>query len=204
MGRNSSGVNGSRGGVTKAEWDSVETYVSGDGMWVNNYWRGEDVGELSSSDKKMLSNIEKATNNRLGSDMELHRSVDAQAIFGSMSDMQYESLVDALGYGDTNRNSVAAKQRAMSVIGKTITEKGVMSTSKSSSVAENWGDFSGSSKPVVLNLKTPKGARGLDVSRFDIKGDKQREVILGRNTKYRINKVYYKNGNVHVDADVLK
>ena len=52
--------------------DATEQYVSGEGMWINQYLRGRgNFGELSDSEKEYLRDLDKATNGKI-TDNELY------------------------------------------------------------------------------------------------------------------------------------
>lgn len=58
-------------------------------------------------------------------------------------------------------------------------------------------------KGCLLHIYCPKGTKGMfayDFARYD---KKQYEIILQRGYSYKINKVYRKNGKIHVDCDVV-
>ena len=191
--------------------NATEYYVSGEGMWINQYLRGNgDFGELTDGEKQYLKDLDKATNGKVEQDT-LYRSVDATAIFGDISDTEYENMrtvliygKDSLGkgqYADSIRNKV--DNTINKTIGKTQTEKGYMSTTTSKSIAEEFGGFTGSDKPVVMNIKTSKKTRGVDLSGYDKNtSDPQKEVLLARNQSYKITNIYGKNGNINVDIEL--
>lgn len=214
MGRGSSGIGAnttSGSGLNGKPNDATEYYVSGDGMWINQFLRGEDgFGELSESEKQYLKDLDTATNGKI-TDEVLYRSVDAQAIFGSMSDSDYDNLRQLVLYGENafGKGSYAesikrdVKSRIGRAEGKTIPEKGFMSTTSEASVAEEWGGFSGSDKPIVMRMKTGKNTRGVNLSSYDKKvsaDNAQHERLLARNQKYKVLKVYGKNGHIYVDV----
>lgn len=158
----------SSGGIRKASIggidNAIEDYVSGEMMWLNSYLRGtSDVDSLSGSERRTLNLLTQATSKPLGKPTTLYRSVDASSIFGKMSDLSYEHLYNRLLYGRENgKGSYIEKintdiDRLLSnATGKVITERGFMSTTRDKSVATEWGGFSGSSKPIVLKIKTSK------------------------------------------------
>ncbi len=201
MGRNSGGVV-SRGGSSRGFGESIEHYVSGDGMWINNYLRGRgDFGSLTTQEKKYLKDLDSATGKVIGKEQTLFRSVDASAIFGRMGDFGYYDMVDVVVRGDKNKSKVASVEKLISrANGSTITEKGFMSTTKSEKIAHEWGDFSGSDHPIVLKIKAPKRTRGIDISNHEMA---QGEVLLARGQKYKVKKVYSKNKNIVVDVDLI-
>lgn len=192
---------------TDEQSKAIEWYVSGEGQYINQYHRGRvgsDFGELSDDEKKFSALLDEATRRDVpGNVNSLYRSVDAKAIFGDIDEGDWYDIEGAIMYNDEY-----SKKKVQGLIdrtkGKTITEKGFMSTTKSLDVAEEWGDFTGSSMPVTLEFDDiPKGLKGADLKHFDIDGDEQFEVLLARNTKYKITDIYAKNGQVHVKAKFI-
>ena len=191
---------------TDKQNEAIEWYVSGEGQFVNQYYRGRvdaDFGELSDDEKALTKLLDEATGRELPIDTgKLYRSVDAEAIFGKMDDTDFYNLEGAVVYNNNDKFATSAKEKYLSKVkGKTITEKGYMSTTRSVDVAEEWGGFTGSEKPIVIEFDdVPKGLHGADLRKFDVEGDEQFEVLLARNTKYEITDVYGKNGQIHVKA----
>lgn len=191
--------------------DAVEYYVSGDGMWINNQLRNGE--KFEGDDKRILDNLDKAADGEINDNV-LYRSVDASAIFGQMSQTDYENMADTLIYGSIGNGQYAksiadkANKTVEKAIGKEITDKGFMSTTSDKDVAMEWGDYTGSSKPVVVKFTNAKGAKGRDVSKIGDKGmdeyDKQHERLIARNTKYTPNKVYVEDGVIVVEAKFKK
>lgn len=201
---------------TDDQKDAIEWYVSGDGQFINQYHRGmvgADFGDLSDQEKQLSDLLDEATDRILPDDIaSLYRSVDAKAIFGNIDDMDYDNLKQYLKYGDgafgKGAYADSLKRKTEDVLnktkGKTITEKGFMSTTKNLDVAEDWGDFTGSNMPLTLEFDNiPRGLKGADLKLFDIGGDEQFEVLLARNTKYKISDIYVKDGQVHVKASFI-
>jgi len=167
---------------------AVEAYASGETMWINQYLRDPtDFGALSSNEMEMLAALDSATTKAVVQDKKLYRSVDAQAVFGRMSDIEFENLRGAIVYGDHSAPAAKALERAKRAIGTEITEKGFMSTTRDSSVAYEWGDYTGSTKGIVLDFNVSDGVRGFDVSHFfEVDEEEQQEVLLERGLTYRI------------------
>ena len=186
--------------------DATEYYVSGDGMWVNQYLRGRgDFGELSADERKYIAELDKATNGKIKAGT-VYRSVDAEAVFGNMSQMEYENLRDALIYKDKSAPAQSALAKAQRANGQTITEKGFMSTTTDRELAMEWDDFTGSDKPVVLEIKTAKNTKGVDLSIYDKNVDEfeaQSEILLARNQKYVIDSIEAVDGNIYVKAHFI-
>lgn len=171
---------------TANEKHALESYVSGDAMWINQYLRNpSEFGSLNADEKAMLKDLTTATEANEVSDKTLYRSVDAQAVFGRMSDMDFSNLRDAVIYGDSSRFAQNALQKAQSNLGRQITENGFMSTTRDPNVAYSWDGYTGSTKDITLELSVPKGTKGADVSKmFEVGGDEQNEVLLQRGLKY--------------------
>lgn len=193
---------------------ATEYYVSGEGMWINQYLRGNgDFGELTPEEKEFLKDMDFATDRPL-KDATLYRSVDASVIFGDEPDGGYQNIINRLRYGDSAYDkgaySQGLKQSADNAInkalGSTQTEKGFMSTTSDQAIAEEFGDFTGATNPVVMRIKTNGNARGVNVSKFDKNvdpEDAQKERILKRNTKYKVNRFSFSNdGNLIVDVSL--
>ena len=196
---NPKGVGGGGGNSEAVEW-----YVSGEGMWINQYLRGKmDAGELSPYEKDMLNKLDSATSKELGKEQTLYRSVDASAIFGPMSDMQYVNLQSYVVYGNNQKIIASDAQQTLAKAQGTRTDNGFMSTTKDESLASDWRDFTGSEHPIVLKMQTSKTTKGRDLTRSDKALNErmgQSEVLLGKGQRYKIGKVYGKNGNIYVEV----
>ena len=66
-----------------------------------------------------------------------------------------------------------------------------------------WGDFSGSDKPIVLELDVPDGIKGADLQRFDLPDDPQNEVLLHRGQTYQVKSIEAEDGNIVVKARLV-
>lgn len=164
--------------------EAIEWYTSGDGMWINQYLRGNLKTDLSDNEKVLYDALLKATDKPIPKSLKtLWRSVDASVVFGNMTGIQREQLRDAIIYGDKN----AMQNRINSVVGKELTEDGFMSTTKSKEIAEEFEYFTGAETPMVLELDTTKAVvKGKDLKDFEIEEDPQEEVLLHPKAKYRI------------------
>lgn len=183
--------------------EALEFYVSGDGMYINSYLAGlfeERGGTWTEEDQRILDLLDKATSDTVKESV-LYRSVDASSIFGQLSDSEYEDLKNFIKYGET---SVPKNQREYyqnwidSTVGKEITEPRMMSTTTDKEVAMNWYDFSGSEKPMVLEIEVPKGTKGADLKRFDIEEDPQNEILLHRDQTYTVKEITTEEGQIYV------
>lgn len=189
---------------------ALENYASGDGMWVNNYLRNPSLyesesGVLNETDKQFIADLDNATTTEIITDKKLYRAVDASAVFGNISDLDFENLQTSVVYGNKEK-LYADKVDSLidGAINKEITEKGFMSTTKDENIAANWDGFTGSNKEVVMELNIPDGLTGKDMKDFDVEGDEQKEVLLPRNLDYKVTEITKgKNGKILVKADVL-
>lgn len=189
--------------------DATEYYVSGDGMWINQYLRGRvnmaEFGELSDSEKQYLKDLDAATRGTV-KEKTLYRSVDASAIF---SGGDLDNLRQYLQYGPDSwgkgayAKSISDDVKAMidNALGKTINEKGFMSASKDFAVARDWGGFTGASHPVVMEIQTTGNTKGVDLSGYDknvAPEDAQKEVLLARGQSYKVESVSFKDSAIIV------
>lgn len=190
--------------------DSLDYYVSGDGMWINKYLRNpeqfeKENGKLSDEDKQIIEELRNQTNSETITDKKLYRSVDAKAVFGDISDLDFDNLVATIVYDNKDKPVVDKAQELISAaLNKEITEKGFMSTTKDKEIAENWDGFTGSNKDVVLELNIPDGMKGKDMAAYEVEDDEQKEVLLPDNVDYKITEITKgENGKILIKADVL-
>lgn len=208
------GGRGASSGVTSNQLGALEYYVSGEGMWINQYLRGRgDFGELSQNEKEFLNNLEKITNSDNVKEDVLYRTTDASAIFGDMTDSEFDDFRNEIVNGTFSKGKGAYSQgvanqinnRINNAINKEHTEKGFMSTTKSLGIAENNMYTFGSTKPIIMEIRGTKGTKGYDVMKKASprlkqveKSDPQKEVLLSKNKKYKVEGVSSKNGNIYV------
>ena len=193
---------------TQEELEAVDYYVSGDGMYINDYLRDrnnpvERMGEMTDFDKEMVRQLEKATNREHGYD-KLYRCVDADAIFDNVSDMDWEYLQGNLGYG---QNNPRAKEMIDSIKDKVITDKGFMSTTKDYDIAADFLDFTGADHPLVIEFEDAKKVKGFDLEKFMPDLDsrmEQKEVLLHNNASYKIKDIIMdERGRIRVKAEFI-
>lgn len=191
-----------RNGSIQFKNPAIEQYVSGEMMYVNQILRGRSEYPIGEDEKKIVMELDKATNNKVNYDV-LYRSVDASSVFGNISQMQYENLVSRLVYNDNSRIVQQSVGGILNnAIGRQLTERGFMSTTASEQVAHEFGGYTGAEKPIVLRIETSGKARGYDVGKsiYEVSDEPQREVLLRRNTSYRVTGVNAKNGNIVVNV----
>lgn len=193
---------------TQEELDAVEYYVSGDGMYINDYLRDrnnpvERMGEMTDFDKETVKHLESATDREHGYD-KLYRCVDADAIFDNVSDMDWEYIQGNLGYGQNNQR---AKEMIDGIKDKVITDKGFMSTTKDYDIAADFLDFTGADHPLVIEFEDAQKVKGFDLEKFMPDLDKtksQKEVILHNNAAYKIKDIIMdERGRIRVKAEFI-
>ena len=196
--------------LTSAQKAAVDYYVSGDGMYINHYLRDGDkaiaeMGPMRENDLKLIEDLDGATD-RILEPQTVYRSVDASAVFGDMSTLDYENLRGRVLYNDNSKFAVATDKYIDDAVGKTITEKGFMSTTTDYEVARDFGGFTGSEKPIVLEIKTSSGTKGLSLAKEipDLEARmEQSEILLKRGQKYKITSISGRDGNIYVNAEMI-
>lgn len=94
--------------------------------------------------------------------------------------------------------------------GKIIEEKGFMSTTKSEEIAKEFGNYTGSRRPVLLKIKTNEHTMGVDVERYTLKHrpeveqrEPQKEVLLQRGQRMRVLSVGDRGGHLCVEVELV-
>lgn len=188
--------------LTDRDKQALEYYVSGEGMYVSNALRGvnKDI-VLNDKDMEFIKDLDHATDRPLEKQT-LYRSVDASVIFKDINEFEYEDLRGYLNYGakgtyETNRyNNLMSKQV------KEFKDLGYVSTTKDYEIARDWGGFTGSNKPIVLELNLDDTVKGVDLDFLDIADDPQKETLLARNQIFKVKEITAKDGNIYVKVDV--
>lgn len=191
--------------------ESLDAYISGDAMWMNNYLRGRgDFGVLSNDEQSLLDELTAITQKERVGERVLWRSVDARAVFGNMSDSEYEDLLGRLVYGDDRKAIIEKTQRFLDVSGTKLQEKGFMSTTKDKDIAMEWGGYTGSRTPVLMKIRTTAETRGIDIERYTLihnpqaeREQPQKEVLLRRDLQYKIVSIKELDGHICVEVELL-
>ena len=204
--------------LTQKQKEAIEYYVSGNAMYLNNALRnrsGMTIQDLTDSDKEIIKELDSALDNTI-EQQTLYRSVDASAIFDNISQTDYENLKDELAYktysNEKGQYAESITNKCNNLIekakNKTIVDKGYVSTTIDEKIANEWNDYTGSDKPIVLKITTENNVKGLDVSNLTDKlkeieqQNPQKEILLARNQTYKVGNIYSKNGNIYVDVKV--
>lgn len=186
---------------TQEETDMLEWYVSGDGMYINNALRGISDVKLTSEEMQKVKTLDNAIAKNVVENKELYRAVDASAVFGNMSATQYDELRSALLYGAETNTQKQVLEKAEKAIGKDIVDDGFLSTTTDKDTALNWGDFTGSEKPITIVFDVGEGIHGADLSFLDIEDAEQNEVLLERGLTYAMTSFGIEN--VYDDGDII-
>lgn len=194
------------GSISNDEQDALEWYVSGEGMFINNALRGlnPDIREtdLTDSEKDALSKLDALTGRDKVGEGTLYRTVDASAIFGGITDTEYEALRSVAVYGDNQKFYKDQADKALKKMKSSFTDAGFMSTTKMPQIAEDISYDFGSDKPIILEIKTSKKTKGIDVNKYANarmkeveQSDPQKEVLLARKQTFAIDKKISKTKN---------
>lgn len=194
MGRNSSGVRGGGSSYTQVQIENaIYDYVNGYSSEINGWLRSPADYTLSPDNRANIKILDSVLTAPITNDV-LYRKTEAKSIFGYLSQSDYDKLYMHVVEGAGNGN--VGKMIAQ-ITGRTFTEKGFMSTSKSASISE---DLDYAVKPIMLRINPNKKAKGMDLDKHSIG---EEEVLLKRNTRYKVKKVYGKRGEIYVDVDIV-
>jgi len=192
--------------LSKDSKDALQYYVQGDGMYINDYLRNrnnpiERMGEMTDFDNQLIKDLDNATDNII-SDKKLYRSVDAGAIFPNISQNEYEDLKEYLIHNSNQNLVVNSATKTLNGKLKEFTDKGFVSTTKDYNIAKEWGSFSGSDKPIVLELNIKDNVKGRNLDFLDLADNPQKEVLLKRNQHFEIKNISSKDGNIYIAANI--
>lgn len=172
---------------------TISDFVNGESSEINGWLRYPQKYSIGEQNRHNIMVLDSVLTGKVANGT-LFRSTEARSVFGYLSQSEYENLyrhvVDGIADG-------GSRKKIQGIIGKTFTEKGYMSTSKSASIAEKMDH---AVKPVMLRVNTNGRGKGLDLGRHSIG---EEEVLLRRNTRYKIRKVYGKRGEIYVDVDIV-
>jgi hypothetical protein len=83
------------------------------------------------------------------------------------------------------------------MVGKVFTDPAYMSTS----LGDAAGAFSG--KDAVLHLRVPEGTPALYMEKVSAFGDGERELLLGRDMGYRVDRVVWEGGQWQIYGEIV-
>lgn len=85
------------------------------------------------------------------------------------------------------------------LIGKTLTEKGFMSTTTDQHEADVYG--SGPSGGMIYHMTLPKGSRAVDIHEIESDDDETNEIVVQRGAKLKVTKAEKSGNKVHIWCD---
>lgn len=201
---------------TDDEIKALEYYVSGEGMDINNLLRKrgqwsylEQSYKNEDGLKKYKNDLLQVTKKKEVTQKKLYRSVDATAVFGNLTALDFENLQSKLVWGFDPPQNV--KGKIENLINKTkekvITDAGFLSTSKDKDLTLDFDYFTGADYPIVIEFDVPKGIKGVDVEKANKELEQrmeQKEVLLAPNVQYQITEITEERGTIYVKAKILK
>ena len=119
----------------------------------------------------------------------------------SMSEIPQDISLIHLAYENDLKKLLNVEELDNSIINKTFEKKPYTSTaySKESKFYKNMKDEKGR---IELNIKAKKGTKAIPMEQFSFnKGEK--EILLARNTKFKINNITEKNGKKTIECEVV-
>lgn len=165
--------------ISNEEKEQITQYTGFNATIINKAIRKNMItDEIQKNIDILDSAISKAK--PLENDIILYRGTIIQSIAGFENRIQvsYEEIID--------------------LTQKIISDKAFISTSKEK--AEELG------RNIIMKIKIPKGFKGaLDIEQYAVDKYKyQKEVLLKRNTKFRVNSVEYKENKYYFDMEVIE
>ena len=189
MGRGASKAGGgsaSGGGLSKGEkLEMAEHYIGPEGFEMNKYARGLDVDDFYGSKEEIAEWTKKFTKvmdeQSLGKATKVYRGAS------------FDTVSESLGMTpDQIKKAAMTQSGKKDIVGKTITEKGFMSTAKNMSTASSY------SSGVVMTIKLPKGAKAVSQKSLTPMGED--EITVQRNSKLKITGCNYGGGKVYLEC----
>lgn len=202
MAKTSGGLrqNGGGSSLGKLAKEALDYYISGNGYDMTYNLR---IGKaLNGEDKLLAKGLDIATKKALGKPYILYRGVSVESLFGKEGLDNFGLLKSHFVNGYNDGYVMDGVKKAMNNKKSTYSDRSFMSTSTDSSTAEGFGG----SSSVVLRLKVPSKTKGIDLNSnksYYKNNTSEKEVLLARNQRYKILKVYGKNGKIYVDAKII-
>ena len=183
----------------KDELEAVESYVSGNTMYVNQLLRRNE--KLNDMEKSLVKDLDTAIDKEIVTQTKLYRSVDSSVVFGNVNENDYENLEDYVVNGDDAFDKGSYSQSLLrrskmllnNTLNKTITDKGYLSTTTSKKIATEFQYFTGAEHPLVMELEIPNDKiHGFPVYKFfEMEDDPQKEILLERGLSMKITDISF-------------
>ncbi len=165
--------------LTDKEKETIESYTGFDATIINKSLR---LNNISNDVQEKINTLDNAIQKvePLKESMIVHRGTIIQSIAG------FEN------------KSKVSHEEIMNLAQKIIRDRAFISTSRKK--AEELG------RNIIMKIRVPQGFKGaLDIEPYAVDKYKyQKEVLLKRNTKFRVNSVEYKENKYYFDMEVIE
>lgn len=170
--------------LSQEQRDSILYYSNGNGGAMNEYLRGEDIsylGRYQSDIKRNANTANNALNNAsLPTEVETYRGAGIDSM---------EALFV---------QTPEARRNPSALIGRTFSDRGMLSTTTDKGYAQEYAGFGGSSG-VLFHIKANKGAKGIYIDPIHSDGGYENELLFGNKAKFKITNAYRdRGGMLHV------
>lgn len=175
-------TSGGGGSISKTESDAVFDYTTSRYEKINGSLRSG--GKMSAKDSATAKSLDSAigkSNLKAGTTLYRGTSPEAMGISKSIKSMSSKDV--------------------KSLVGKTITDKAYVSTSKSKDAANVFSGRGKNSGSVIVTIKTKGSKKGLDVGGNSNFGSKESEVIIPRNAKMKITSARRSLNKLYVEVE---
>jgi hypothetical protein len=162
--------------MTDDERSAIRAYTGRKYLPVNKQLREGNVSEDSQNYIDTLDEIFRKTPTTPS--VIVHRGVDSDT-----------------GFADHLGADVDSPESMHALVGKTFREAGYMSTSVGSQASFN-GD-------IHLMIRVPEGHQALNLMPMSSTGNREREILLRRNTHYVVHAAYQQGDTWHVEAEIV-
>ncbi len=170
------------GGLTAGETNAISYYKNKNFAKVNTGLRSG--ADLDSATKEVVSGLDSAIDKQAGSTKAatLYRGIKSQ------------KLADQ------------ARKNPASLVGKTVTDNGFMSTSTETGAAKHFAgnSFGASKSAVIMQIKAPKGTKALSMDGYTKSKNvfTENEMLLKRGSSIKITKVSEWSGAVLIEGEL--
>lgn len=172
--------------MTQAQRDALMFYSNGNGMLMNDYLRGGS--EYRSYGKEFADDIRQNTATAV-------RALNWASLPKEVNTLRGASINEL---GDLFRQTPGARSDPSKLVGKTYTNKGMLSTTTERSYAEEYTTSMGARNGVMFHANFKKGAKAVYID--PLHGKRVENEVLGApNRGFKITRAYHdKNGLLHV------
>jgi len=158
---------------TEVEIKAIKDYTGRAAMFVNSKLRGVAPESVYSMPDDQINEVKKHLDSYL-------------------NDSALEEPLELFRY--TTTNAFGGEEKMAKLAGKTLRDKGYLSTTSLKSDAKFGGD-------VTIKIKAPVGSNAAPISEFSVFGN-EREVLFARNTQMTVTDVSYSNRSLEWTVEV--